>query len=67
MPGDQLSIENSVMVFSASKVPLLIDPNTQATEWLKQTLSNAEMLSQADAKFNNQLELAVRFGKTIVI
>lgn len=25
------------------------------------------MLSQADAKFNNQLELAVRFGKTIVI
>ncbi|CAD8135851.1 unnamed protein product [Paramecium octaurelia] len=67
LPGDQLSIENSVMVFQSSKVSLLIDPNTQATEWLKKTLSGAEILNQTDPKFNNQLELAVRFGKTIVI
>lgn len=29
LPGDQLSIENSVMIFNTTKIPLLIDPNTQ--------------------------------------
>lgn len=27
------------MIFNASQIPLLIDPNTQASEWLKKSLS----------------------------
>lgn len=38
LPSDSLSLENSVMVFETSRTPLLIDPNTQATEWLKNNL-----------------------------
>lgn len=38
LPSDGLSLENSVMVFETSRTPLLIDPNTQATEWLKNNL-----------------------------
>lgn len=70
LPGDSLSLENSVMIFNSSKVPLLVDPNTQATEWLKKNLSQLggiEILNQQDAKFTNKLELAVRFGKTLFI
>lgn len=70
LPGDQLSIENSIMIFNSSKTPLLIDPNTQASEWLKANLQQSggvECLSQLDAKFSNQLELSVRFGKVLLI
>jgi len=28
LPGDELTLENSVMVFASTKVPLLIDPNS---------------------------------------
>lgn len=28
LPSDSLSLENSVMIFETSRVPLLIDPNT---------------------------------------
>lgn len=36
------------MIFNSSKTALLIDPNTQATEWLKKHLQakgNIEMLN----------------------
>ncbi len=42
LPSDQLSVENSVMVFETSKLPLLIDPNTQASEWLKHHLNSKQ-------------------------
>ncbi|KAL4440929.1 hypothetical protein ABPG74_009342 [Tetrahymena malaccensis] len=67
LPGDSLSLENSVMIFHSSKTPLLIDPNTQATEWLKKNLGTIEVLNQQDPKFSNQLELSVLFGKTLLI
>ncbi|EGR28544.1 hypothetical protein IMG5_173090 [Ichthyophthirius multifiliis] len=67
LPGDSLSLENSAMIFNSSKPCLLIDPNTQATEWLKKAIENVEILNQQDPKFTNQLELAVLFGKTLLI
>lgn len=53
-----------------SEVPLIIDPHTQATTWLKQKLqgdNKVETLIQQDPKFLNTLELAIRFGKTLII
>lgn len=38
LPNDQLSIENSQILSFVSEVPLIIDPHTQATTWLKQKL-----------------------------
>lgn len=82
LPGDSLSVENSLIIFNTVKVPLIIDPNIQASEWLRRHLegekatgnngnksnNNAiELLSQQDPKFMNQLELCVRFGKTLII
>jgi dynein heavy chain 2, cytosolic len=48
LPGDSLTLENTVMIFNSSKNALMIDPNTQATEWLKKHLQvkgNVEMLN----------------------
>ena len=44
LPGDSLSLENSVIIYNSTKIPLLIDPNTQATEWLKKNLRTANFI-----------------------
>uniref|UniRef100_G1NQJ1 Cytoplasmic dynein 2 heavy chain 1 n=1 Tax=Meleagris gallopavo TaxID=9103 RepID=G1NQJ1_MELGA len=55
---------------NSSKVcPFLIDPSFRATEWLKTHLkeSRLEVVNQQDTNFLTTLELAVRFGKTLII
>jgi hypothetical protein len=31
-------MENAIMIMNAARTPLVIDPATQATEWLKSSL-----------------------------
>jgi len=71
LPADDLSIENAIILLNSTKTPLIIDPSTQATEWLKhhlkETGSQVDILNQQDPKFVTQLELAIRFGKTLIV
>lgn len=71
LPADNLSMENAIMILNSVRTPLIIDPATQATEWLKMSLQKAhdsvEILNHQDPKFNTTLELAIRFGKVLVI
>jgi dynein heavy chain 2 len=49
--------------------PFLVDPSSRATEWLKTHLkeNRLEVINQQDGNFTTALELAVRFGKTLII
>jgi len=38
LPADNLSMENAIVILNAVRTPLIIDPATQATEWLKKSL-----------------------------
>ena len=71
LPADQLSVENAIMITNTDKTPLIIDPATQASEWLKVNLQknseNVEILNNQDSKFNTNIELAIRFGKTLIV
>ena len=69
LPSDDVSIENALMILEGELVPFLIDPSQRATEWLKTHLKDArlEIINQQDSNFTTALELAVRFGKTLVI
>ena len=69
LPGDDLSIENALIILQGQSCPLLIDPSQRATTWLKTHLKDArlEVINQQDSNFSTSLELAVRFGKTLVI
>jgi dynein heavy chain 2 len=71
LPADSLSIENGIIIINTARTPLIIDPATQASEWLKRSLKkkndNVEILNHQDAKFNNILELSIRFGKVLII
>ena len=53
----------------SSMRPFLIDPSSRATEWLKTHLKERrlEVVNQQDANFTTAVELAVRFGKTLII
>ncbi|KAG1684369.1 Cytoplasmic dynein 2 heavy chain 1 [Nymphon striatum] len=69
LPQDSLSMENALIVLQANLRPFLIDPSSRATEWLKTHLkdSRLEIIHQQDVNFVTTLELAVRFGKTLII
>ena len=70
LPNDQLSVENSQILLFQKRIPLIIDPHTQASNWLKGKLlkeGTVEMLTQQNAKFINTLELSLRFGKTLIL
>ena len=71
LPADSLSVDNAIMILNSQDTPLIIDPATQATEWLKTNLrkthENVEILNNQDPKFNTNIELSLRFGKVLVI
>jgi dynein heavy chain 2 len=71
LPADSLSQENAIYILDANKTPLIIDPATQASDWLKKSLmqkyESVEILNHQDKKFNTTLELSIRFGKVLVI
>ena len=64
LPADDLSQENGVVILQSAQCPFIIDPSTQAGQWLTNHLkdSKLEVTTQEDQKFTNTLELSVRFG-----
>ena len=69
LPSDNLSVENALVILQGQQCPFLIDPSQRATEWLEAHLreSRLEVVNQQDSNFITSLELAVRFGKTLII
>lgn len=69
---DDLAAHNAVAILHAVQTPLIIDPSSQAMVWLQATLSAqqghaCEVVAQHDAHLVTSLELAVRFGTTLIV
>ncbi|XP_030632529.1 cytoplasmic dynein 2 heavy chain 1 [Chanos chanos] len=76
LPSDDLSMENALVILQINAMksqscmcPFLIDPSSRATEWLRTHLKDQrlEVINQQDSNFLTSVELAVRFGKTLII
>ncbi|RNE99551.1 putative dynein heavy chain [Trypanosoma rangeli] len=71
LPRDDLSQENAIAMLDAAQTPLVVDPANQAIEWVKTHFRNnnvvTEITSVHDERFAHTLELAVRFGKTLLV
>ncbi|MFT7803200.1 cytoplasmic dynein 2 heavy chain 1 [Arapaima gigas] len=69
LPSDDLSMENALVILQSCACPFLIDPSSRATEWLRTHLkeSRLEVINQQESNFMTSLELAVRFGKILII
>lgn len=68
LPGDNFSSENGVLVISASKWPILIDPQSQAYNWLRNMEGDDLKMTDFAAKdFIKVLERAIQLGKPVLI
>jgi dynein heavy chain 2 len=69
LPADTLSIENAAIVIESSAIPLLIDPSGQSIVWLKNQYAEKkpELINYCDENFTRSLEMAVRFGKMLIV
>ena len=69
LPADGLSTENGIILASAFRWPLCIDPQGQANKWVKNMEAPAgiEVGKPSDKEFLRAIENSVRFGKPFVM
>jgi dynein heavy chain 1, cytosolic len=69
LPGDNLSIENAVILDHSTRFPLVIDPSGQAIHYLmnKHRDEKIQTTSFLDKSFTKTLAAAVRFGTTLLV
>src|SRR5690606_25473127 len=71
LPTDNLSLENAIILQNSTKTALIIDPVTKATDWFKKSITEKgqafDIVSLHDSKILTNIELAIRFGKILLI
>ena len=71
LPNDKLSIENGIIMFNTRRWPLMIDPQSQASDFLKnfgpKKRDNFQIVKASDAKMIDYVIQAVKFGNWIMV
>lgn len=69
LPVDNFSIENAIISVNANRWPLMIDPQSQASKWIKnmEKSNQLETIKQNDKNFIRNIENCIQFGKPLLI
>ena len=70
LPSDELSVQNGILTTRAERFPLCIDPQMQASKWIKAREGaslEGKVRRQSDPDFLKQLELAIEYGLPFLI
>lgn len=69
LPSDDLSVQNGVLITGKNKWPLVIDPQLQASRWIKEKEKEKKLIitSLNDTDLMKHLETAVSSGTPLLI
>lgn len=69
LPNDAFSIDNAVMQQFATRCPLMIDPQGQASKWIKsmERTKSLHVIKLTDSDYIRTLENAIQFGAPVLI
>ncbi|OXA50010.1 Dynein heavy chain 7, axonemal [Folsomia candida] len=69
LPSDSFSTDNGIIVSHARRWPLMIDPQSQATKWIKnlEKKRSLTVVKLSDSNFTRKLESAIQFGTPFLI
>ncbi|KRX05785.1 P-loop containing nucleoside triphosphate hydrolase [Pseudocohnilembus persalinus] len=69
LPSDQFSTENGIITYTTKRWPLFIDPQGQATRWIKKNESDSKVIvtKQTESGFVRHLENSISFGQVLII
>ena len=71
LPSDPLSIENGIMVTRSTRYPLMIDPQSQAIEWIKRREPELEargfVFTLSNPNLKDHLKVPLQDGNPVMI
>lgn len=67
--SDKLSVQNATIILKSKYHMLILDPSSHSLKWLQTHLKHRqiEILTNNSPRFNSSVELAMRFGKVLII
>ncbi|KAK3779689.1 hypothetical protein RRG08_013644 [Elysia crispata] len=69
LPADNYSVDNAIIVTSANRWPLMIDPQGQANKWIKnmEKSNKLEVIKFSNPNFVRSLENCLQFGNPCLL
>jgi len=69
LPADNFSVENGIIVFSATRWPLMIDPQGQANKWIEtmEKPNNISVVKLSNSNYMTSIRLAIEHGLPILL
>ena len=69
LPSDSFSIDNAIMLKESNRFPLMIDPQGQANNWVRNTegKNGLSVVKQSQSTFVRTIGIALRMGKPVLL